>query len=306
LSVAGYAGAFLKLAHRIGASRPAAVLSFMPAANVMSTVSAALAGIRGRIASHHQTPAAQHKLIRYIDRVLGALGIYSQIIAVSESMRASFSNYPRAYFRRVRVIPNAVTPLSPCVDRLTIRNSLAVAPDSILVAVVGRLSAEKNLLTTLAAAARVPNIQIVLVGGGPQRPEIERYIASSNLNSKVILMGHVDRQTAIDILFAADIFVQLSLFEGRSVALLEALAAKKAILASDIDAQKEVLRMDDGTFAGFVADPLDEDAITEALSALANSADLRIELGAKAGILAERSNPGRMGRDYMTLLKGYG
>jgi glycosyltransferase involved in cell wall biosynthesis len=181
-----------------------------------------------------------------------------------------------------------------------------VAPDSILVAVVGRLSAEKNLLTTLAAAARVPNIQIVLVGGGPQRPEIERYIGSCNLNSKVILMGHVDRQTAIDILFAADIFVQLSLFEGRSVALLEALAAKKAILASDIDAQKEVLRMDDGTFAGFVADPLDEDAITAALSALANSADLRIELGAKAGILAERSNPGRMGRDYMTLLKGYG
>jgi glycosyltransferase involved in cell wall biosynthesis len=302
LNLTGYAGAFLKLAYRIWAIRPAAVLSFMPATNVMSTVVAAFVGIRCRIASHHQPSAVQHGLLRNVDALLGALGIYSQVIAVSESVRASFANYPRAYFGRVRVIPNAVAPISPRVDRLEIRNLLAVAPHTTLVVVVGRLAGQKNLLTTLAAAARVPNTKIVLVGDGPQRPEIERFIASSGLDARVVLAGQLDHQAVIDILFAADVFVQLSLFEGRSIALLEALVAKKAILASDIEEQREVLRMDDGTLAGIVADPRDQDAIAAALSVLARSADLRLELGAKAGILAERLNPRRMGQDYLALL----
>jgi glycosyltransferase involved in cell wall biosynthesis len=302
LSLIGYAEAFLKMAYRIWATRPSSLLSFMPATNVMSTVVAALVGIRCRIASHHQPSAVQHGLLRNVDALLGAFGIYSRVIAVSESVRASFATYPKAYIRRVRVIPNAVAPISPSVDKLEIRKVLAAPPHTTLVAVVGRLAGQKNLLTTLAAAVRVPNTKVVLVGDGPQRPEIERFIASSDLSARVVLVGHLDHQAVIDILFAADVFVQLSLFEGRSIALLEALVAKKAILASDIEEQREVLRMDDGTLAGIVADPRDEDAITAALSALARSADLRLELGAKAGILAERLNPGRMGQDYLALL----
>ena len=204
----------------------------------------------------------------------------------------------------MHVIPNAIKPIFPHADKLAVRKSLGIAPDAILLAAIGRLSAEKNLLRTLAGTARVPNVNIVLVGDGPQRSEIESYVASLGLNQRIVLVGHVDHQSAIDILFAADVFVQLSHFEGRSIALLEALFAKKPILASDIEAQREVLTMDDGTLAGIVANPMDESAIAAAISTIASSERLRLELGAKAGTLAARLDLGRMGQEYVALLKG--
>jgi glycosyltransferase involved in cell wall biosynthesis len=304
LSMGGYAEAFFKLAQRIKAIRPAAVLSLMPAANVMGAISAALAGVSRRVASHHQTPTAQHGIVRVIDRVLGSIGMYSQMVVVSQSVRASFLKYSRSYLNRVRVIPNAIRPIFPHVDKLTVRKSLKIAPDAILLAVIGRLSVEKNLLRTLAGTARVQDVNIALVGDGPQRSEIESYVASLGLDQRVVLVGQVDHQSAIDILFAADVFVQLSHFEGRSTALLEALCAKKPILASDIEAQREVLTMGDGTLAGIVANPMDEGAIAAAISNIVSSERLRFELGAKAGTLAARLDLGRMGQEYVALLKG--
>jgi glycosyltransferase involved in cell wall biosynthesis len=304
LSMAGYAQAFVRLNRRIKAMRPGAILCFMPAANVMGGISAALAGVRRRVASHHQTRTAQHRILRAIDRVLGSIGIYSQVITVSESVRASFSRYSPAYLNRVRVIPNAIRPIVPHVDKLTVRKSLGIAADAMLLAAIGRLSPEKNLLRTLVGMSRVQNAHLVLVGDGPQRSEIESYIASAGLERRVLLAGQVDRQAAVDILFASDVFIQLSLFEGRSIALLEALSASKPILASDIEAQREVLTMEDGTFAGMLVDPTDQDAIANAILTIANSEGLRLELGTKAGALAARLDPFRMAQDYVALLKG--
>ena len=304
LDVGGYAKAFVKLAKRIRVTRPAAILSFMPAANVMGAISAAFAGVRCRVASHHQTRLAQHVVVRAIDRVLGSVGVYSHMIAVSQSVRDSFLSYPHAYVDRVRVIPNAIRPISPRVDRSTVRKSLGVRPDTVLIAAIGRLAEQKNLLKTIAGATRVPDTQIALVGDGPQRAEIESYIASAGLDRRVIRVGQVDHQAAVDILFAADIFVQLSHFEGRSIALLEALCAGKAILASDVASQREVLTSDDGTLAGMVCDPLDEDAIATAVSTIANNEHLRRELGARAAVLGAGLDPQRMGQDYVSLLNG--
>jgi glycosyltransferase involved in cell wall biosynthesis len=243
-------------------------------------------------------------LVRAIDRVLGSVGVYSHMIAVSESVRASFSDYPHAYVDRVRVIPNAIRPIAPRMDRSTVRKSLGVDPNAILLATIGRLAKEKNVLKTVAGASRVPNVHLALVGGGPQRPEIESYITSAGLDRRVTLVGQVDHQAALDILFAADMFVQLSHVEGRSIALLEALCARKAILASDVPSQREALTSDDGTLAGMVCDPMDENAIAAAVSIIANNESVRSELGAKAAALAAGLDPEQMGRDYVSLLNG--
>jgi glycosyltransferase involved in cell wall biosynthesis len=304
LGIGGYVKAFFKLAKRTRATRPAAVLSFMPVANVLGAISATLSGVRCRIASHHQTRTAQHVAVRIFDWVLGSLGIYRHAVAVSQSVRASFSKYPRAYLERVHVIPNAIRPVSPCADKSTVRKSLCVAPDATLLAVVGRLVAQKNLLTTIAAISRVPDVHIVLVGEGPLRSEIESYIASAGLQRRIILVGQIDHQAALDVLFASDLFVQLSFFEGRSIALLEALAARKAILASDIASQREAMTMDDGRLAGIVVDPADEDAIAAAVATITQDEGLRRELAARAGALAAGLDPAQMGRDYVALLKG--
>jgi glycosyltransferase involved in cell wall biosynthesis len=190
------------------------------------------------------------------------------------------------------------------VDRLTVRKSLGIAPEAILFAAIGRLSFEKNLERTLSAIALVPNVQIVMVGDGPGRPDVEACIASLKLDRRAVLAGQVDHQAAVDILFASDTFIQLSLFEGRSIALLEALCARKAIIASDIAAQREVLTMGDGRLAGIVADPKDERAITAAISTVANNEQLRLDLGDRAATLAKQMESARMGQEYVALLTG--
>jgi glycosyltransferase involved in cell wall biosynthesis len=124
------------------------------------------------------------------------------------------------------------------------------------------------------------------------------------LQRRIILVGQIDHQAALDVLFASDLFVQLSFFEGRSIALLEALAARKAILASDIASQREAMIMDDGRLAGIVVDPADEDAIAAAVATITQDEGLRRELAARAGALAAGLDPAQMGRDYVALLKG--
>jgi glycosyltransferase involved in cell wall biosynthesis len=302
--VFGYVAALVKLAKRTRTTRPAAVVGFMPVANLFGAVAAMLAGVRCRISSHHQMRTAQHWTVRALDWIFGTTGAYSRTVVVSESVRDSFRSYPKTYVDRMRVIPNAIGPISPRIDRLTVRNALGIPQDAVLLASIGRLSAAKNALRTVVATARVSDVCIVLVGDGPQRPEVERYIASEGLEGRIILAGQLDHQAAVDILFASDVFVHLSLFEGRSMAMLEALSAGKAILASDIAAQKEVMRMQDGRLAGLAVEPLDEGAITTAITSLARDEKLRRELAFRARALAAELNPAQMGRDYVALLKG--
>jgi len=304
LNARGYAKAFIQLTSRIKAMQPAALLSFMPAANIMGALSGVAVGVRRRIATHHQPGWTQHPVLRTIDRVLGSLGVYSHVIAVSESIRTSFAAYPRGYRDRICVIPNAIRPIAPRNDRLAVRRHFGLRGDAVLVAAIGRLSPEKNLFNTLAGAARVAGIQLALVGDGPLRDDIERYIAAAHLDGKVFLLGQVDHQVATDILFAADVFIQLSTFEGRSLSLLEALYAETTIVASDIPSQREVLTMSDGSLAGLVCDPDDVNAITAAISGVTTNDRLRRKLAAKASILKRGLDSMQMGREYANLVTG--
>jgi len=129
---------------------------------------------------------------------------------------------------------------------------------------IGRLSAEKNLLNTIAAVGRVAGCRLVLVGTGPLKDELVNYIAENGLSDRVLLTGHLDHQSAVDVLFASDVFLQLSFSEGRSVALLEALCAERPIVASDIPSQAEVLALASGQSAGILCDPSDVDAMANA------------------------------------------
>ena len=304
LSGFGYVKAFIRLTRHVRALRPRAILSFMPAANIVGTLSAWVIGIHRRIATHHQPGWTQHPVLRILDWTWGSIGMYNQIIAISHSIQSSFADYPHWYLERIRVIPNAIKSISPRSGSASVREQFGLSADAILIVVIGRLSQEKNLFNTLAGAASAAGIQIALVGDGPLRGEIERYIAAAHLENKVFLLGHVDRQVATDILFAADVFLQLSSFEGRSLALLEAVYAEKAIVVSDIPSQREVLSLCDGSVAGLVCDPNNVNLIAAAISAVSSNERLRRELAAKTRSLKRSFDSTKMGREYVEVLTG--
>jgi glycosyltransferase involved in cell wall biosynthesis len=304
LDFKGYVEAFGRLAIRMRALQPAAVLGLQPAANIFGALAGTLTGVRRRVCSHHQASFAEHRLLRIMDRVLSRIGLYSQTVFVSRSVCDTFRGYPHRYMGRYCVIPNGILPIEAQNEAWKVRRSLAIRPDAVLFVALGRLSKEKNLLNTIAAAGRVPNVQFVLVGEGPQRSEIENFIKHASLQDRTLLLGKLEHQAAVDILFAADVFVQLSEREGRSLALLEALYAGKAILASDIPAQREALTSPDGTLAAMVCDPAKQELIAAAMSTMANDKALRRELEAKAIAMRAELDSGRMGRDYALVING--
>jgi glycosyltransferase involved in cell wall biosynthesis len=274
----------------------------MPAANVAGAFVAWLAGVRWRFCTQHQPADTVSRWLKPADAWLGACGVYSRVLVVSRSVAASFATHPAPYRRRIRVIPNALAPIAPREDRRSVRQRLGIAEDALLAVAIGRLSEEKNALGTVIAASRVPALHLALVGDGPQGAEIDDFVATCGLGQRIKRVGHRSRQEAIDILFAADAFVQLSHFEGRSLALLEALGAAKPIVASDIPAQREALTLSDGSVAGLLCDPTDADAMAEALGALAADGALRGRLARLAARLAAAQDPVQMGDAYAGLV----
>src|SRR5262245_57224718 len=214
LGISEYARASVELTIRMRRLRPAAVLMFQPAANIFGAIAGFFAGAHTRIASQHQASSAMHGMLRLIDRVLGSAGLYSRVVTVSQAVQKSFVGYPTAYLNRTRVIVNAIHPIAPRMGRAVVRRSLGIKENAVLMVSVGRLSKEKNVIRMIAGVAHMPAVYLVLVGDGPERREAENYIGNAGLEKRVLLLGHVDHQQVVDLLFASDVFVQLSKWEG--------------------------------------------------------------------------------------------
>lgn len=152
------------------------------------------------------------------------------------------------------------------------------------------------------AQARIP-FRAVLVGAGPLLAAHRRLVAELGLGADVELPGFVDDVfTHLD---PAGIFVLPSLEEGSgSVALLEALQAGTAVIASRCDGIPEDLR--DGTDA-LLVEPGNAEALTRALSLLLEDSQLRDRLAARArAVFEERFSAQRfahaLGNAYAELL----
>ena len=107
---------------------------------------------------------------------------------------------------------------------------------------VGRLNIQKNQLFLLNIFKEIikdkDNVRLVLVGEGPDRAKIKEKINQFGLNNKVMLVGQQKDMQAWYSLF--DIFVFPSIFEGLSVALLEAQSNGLPIVTSDRVSPNEV------------------------------------------------------------------
>ena len=106
----------------------------------------------------------------------------------------------------------------------------------------GRLAAEKNVEALLRAwkqAEMKPESKLLIVGDGPLTPSLKPFYGSEH---GIIWLGFVaDEKRRIEILRGADVFILPSLVEGLSLSLLEAMACGIACLATDVDADGEVL-----------------------------------------------------------------
>ncbi len=131
-------------------------------------------------------------------------------------------------------------------------------------------------------AAQGLSFQCLLIGEGEDRPKIEAQIAQLGLNSYVSLLGHQPRNRVSELVAEADVVVLPSVTtnsgkkEGIPVALMEALASEKPVVATEISGIPELI--EDG-HSGILVPERNAQLLAEALFKLYNDPELGRRLG---------------------------
>jgi glycosyltransferase involved in cell wall biosynthesis len=163
--------------------------------------------------------------------------------------------------------------------RAELRARIAAPPDTVIVGIASRLIAPKGITYGLQAFARAadpfPTAQLVIIGDGDIRAELEAEARALNLSHRAHFLGW--QPAAARLMAGFDVFLMPSLREGFGLALLEAMAARLPIVASSISAIPEVV-VDGET--GYLAPARDVESLVEHLSLLLSDADLRARMGA--------------------------
>lgn len=143
-------------------------------------------------------------------------------------------------------IPNSINVKrynTPTADKQAVRNEWGFTPDHFVFLGLGRLAEEKGFDYLIRAFKPVrdkhPNARLVIAGEGPERTRLSELIASSGLQSTVFLAGY--RKDAVNLLHAADCFVLPSLKEPFGLVVLEAIAARCPVIATDCGGVREIL-----------------------------------------------------------------
>jgi glycosyltransferase involved in cell wall biosynthesis len=184
---------------------------------------------------------------------------------------------------KIEVVCNAVD-----LDRFDVgaqpglREDLSGAKDLPLVLTAARLDEQKGHPTLFRAAAEIPDARFVLAGDGPLRAELEAEAARLGVAERVLFLGR--REDVPELLAASDVFALPSLYEGSSLAVLEAMAARRAVVSSAIGGTEELIA--DGE-NGLLVPPGDADALAAALRRLLADRSLRDDLAARARARAE-------------------
>lgn len=162
------------------------------------------------------------------------------------------------------------------------RRSIGVDDSHILVGTTATLIEQKGLFDLMKVAKRVTdardNVRFVIIGDGDLRPRLESARRELGLDGKVILAGWVPDAAAIAVP-TLDIFFQPSLWEAMSIALLEAMASSRAIVATQVGEAPYVI---DHEVNGLLVEPRDIDGMSAALLRLTDDAALRRNLGEAA------------------------
>ena len=161
------------------------------------------------------------------------------------------------------------------------RRSLGIAADAPIVGTVGNLYPVKGHTYLLKAASKVvkafPPTKFLFIGRGKMRRELEVEAEELGIAENVMFLGF--RSDIPDLLSVMDIFALPSLSEGLSLSILEAMAAGKPVVATDVGGNSEIIVDNE---VGFLVPPRDPHAIASKMLLLLENKGLAREMGERA------------------------
>lgn len=208
-------------------------------------------------------------------------------IAVSEYVRAQAIQWISLRPDTIDVIYNGieVNAFSSEVEtrRTRIRAALGFKENEPLMLTLGRLNPQKGQRYLIQAlpeiVASYPSARLLVVGTGPRsiQDDLQKTAAALGVARNTDFLGV--RRDVADLLAGCDLFLFPSVYEGMGIALVEAMAAGRACIASHVGAIPEVVV--DGT-SGLLVKPRDSKALAAAVLDLLSDSGRRSQLGARA------------------------
>jgi len=275
-------------------ARPQVVHCHNAWATVVAAPSAWAAGVPAIVSTRHGLVPPPHPWRREVQFSL-ASRFCSAVVGVCEATRCNLAAAPLADVRKLVAIYNGALPApSTPAGPLPRKTGFTLLW-------VGRLAEPKAPATVLRALAlaraQVPGLALWVAGDGALRPGLEALGAELGLASAVTFLG--ERRDVGALLAAADLFVLASESEGLPVSLLEAMAAGRPLLTTDIGAMPEIIQ---AAGAGRVVPVGEVEALATAIVECARNPEQLVRWGEAARSCYQRQfTPERMAQRYLEL-----
>ena len=157
-------------------------------------------------------------------------------------------------------------------SRPSIRQALDTAPDAPVLLAVGRLEPVKGHRFLIEAVHQIrrtcPKADVWLAGEGSSRADLERLAAKLGILDAVKFLGY--RSDVADLMLASDIVVMPSLVETFGIAVIEALALARPVIASNVGAIQETIKEGE---TGWLVSPASPQALAQTVQDMLESGD---------------------------------
>jgi glycosyltransferase involved in cell wall biosynthesis len=244
------------------------------------SVCGVVAGVIGRVRGLPVVVALRGQDVNRIDqsRLLRAalylcIRLCDRIVAVSQAMADTLAERVPECSRKLTVIPNGVS-----AEFLDVPSPAGAGRRLHLLCIASLISSKSVATLIQAMAALSEDVGLTLVGEGPEAAGLIELSHRLGVHDRIEFLPFQSPARLPALFSRADIFVLPSLAEGRSNVMLEAFAASRPVVASDIDGVRELIA--DGR-RGLLFPPGDANALADCVRKLRDK-DLRLSMGAQA------------------------
>lgn len=256
-------------------------------------VTGVLARLMGRrfgipvIYTEHNLQERYHPLTRRANAL--TFGWNDCVLAVSEEVAASINRSGLGKKTRVTTLLNGVPVEQVRAEAGNVnglREEFGIPKNHIVVGTVAVFRRQKRLQDWLEVANRVikqqKNVTFLLVGHGPEESLLRAKIKELNLGDRIVMPGF--RPDGRRVMALMDVFLMTSEFEGLPMALLEAMALSKPVVATSVGGIPEVVKNGDEGFLTLVG-AVDE--LAECTTKLLANPQLRQRMGERGAVKVE-------------------
>ncbi len=247
-------------------------------AGTIGRISAFLAGIPVIISHNHSVYDYYNKYYHFVEWLLSL--ITDRVICISEVVNRFANETQKINAKKLITIHNGIDDVCHVTEKRSsdLKKELGLPINHSVICTIAHMEEHKGLKYLLKSASLLlasrRDISFLLVGEGALERKLRKHCVDLKIEKNVICAG--ERSDIPEMLSFIDIFVLPSLREGLGLAILEAMACDKPVIATNVGGIPEIVK--DG-INGLLVSPEDPDALYRAMNELLNDREMLAKIG---------------------------